>query len=149
MGAGRCVGVLGRASNGVTAEWSPDGRYLITATTAPRLRVDNGFEVFRYDGTLVHREPKVLLLDAKWRPSAPGQRRVSAGRQALCLNGLGVLRSTPHHHYLLVHMVQMPGRSHQGWFVRAPEYRLRIAPLCPTHGRDRSQHPQGVWAERE
>lgn len=34
-----------RAENAVTAEWSPCGRYLMTATVAPRLRVDNGFQV--------------------------------------------------------------------------------------------------------
>jgi hypothetical protein len=31
----------------VTAEWSPDGRRLLTATTAPRLNVDNGFKIWR------------------------------------------------------------------------------------------------------
>ena len=34
-----------RAENAVTAEWSPCGRYLLTATIAPRMRVDNGFQV--------------------------------------------------------------------------------------------------------
>lgn len=33
-----------RAENAVTAEWSPCGRYLMSATVAPRLRVDNGFQ---------------------------------------------------------------------------------------------------------
>ena len=36
-----------RAENGVTLEWSPDGRHLLTATVAPRLRVDNGFQIYR------------------------------------------------------------------------------------------------------
>ncbi|KAG5589599.1 hypothetical protein H5410_040113 [Solanum commersonii] len=31
-----------RAELSVTSEWSPDGRYFMTATTAPRLQVDNG-----------------------------------------------------------------------------------------------------------
>ncbi|RVW34256.1 Eukaryotic translation initiation factor 2A [Vitis vinifera] len=31
-----------RAEWSVTSEWSPDGRYFMTATTAPRLQVDNG-----------------------------------------------------------------------------------------------------------
>lgn len=42
MGAVRCPSV--------TAEWSPDGRSLLTATTAPRLRVDNALRVFTYYG---------------------------------------------------------------------------------------------------
>ena len=36
-----------RADNGVIAEWAPDGRSLLVATTAPRLRVDNGFQLLR------------------------------------------------------------------------------------------------------
>lgn len=31
-----------RAECSVTSEWSPDGRYFMTATTAPRLQIDNG-----------------------------------------------------------------------------------------------------------
>ena len=36
-----------RAENGVSLDWSPDGRHLLTATTAPRLRVDNGYQMYR------------------------------------------------------------------------------------------------------
>ncbi|KAJ0649029.1 putative transcription factor WD40-like family [Helianthus annuus] len=32
-----------KAEWSVTSEWSPDGRYFMTATTAPRLQVDNGW----------------------------------------------------------------------------------------------------------
>lgn len=32
-----------KAEWSVTSEWSPDGRYFMTATTAPRLQVDNGY----------------------------------------------------------------------------------------------------------
>lgn len=32
-----------RAELSVTSEWSPDGCYFMTATTAPRLQVDNGY----------------------------------------------------------------------------------------------------------
>ena len=28
-------------------DWSPDGRILMTATTAPRMRVNNGIQLFR------------------------------------------------------------------------------------------------------
>lgn len=45
MGATRCPAV--------SAEWSPDGRSLLVATTAPRLRVDNSFKVISYYGTQV------------------------------------------------------------------------------------------------
>ena len=36
-----------RAENGVSLDWSPNGRHLLTATTAPRLRVDNGYQMYK------------------------------------------------------------------------------------------------------
>lgn len=45
-------------SPAVTGDWSPDGRHFLVATTAPRLRVDNGFKVFTYYGT--------TLVDGEW-----------------------------------------------------------------------------------
>lgn len=35
-------------------EWCPDGEKLLTATTAPRLRMGNGFKVWHYSGALLH-----------------------------------------------------------------------------------------------
>lgn len=35
-------------------EWSPNGETILTATTAPRLRIGNGFKVFHYSGSLLH-----------------------------------------------------------------------------------------------
>ena len=42
-----------RAACSVTAEWSPCGRRLLTSTVAPRLNVDNGFKIWRYNGELL------------------------------------------------------------------------------------------------
>ncbi|GLV37944.1 eukaryotic translation initiation factor 2A [Carabus blaptoides fortunei] len=35
-------------------EWSPDGEHFITATTAPRLRIGNGYKIWHYSGSLMH-----------------------------------------------------------------------------------------------
>ena len=61
-----------RAAGGVSLEWSPDSRFLLVSTTAPRLRVDNGVRLFKYDGTLVASKPWDVLLEASWRPAAKG-----------------------------------------------------------------------------
>ena len=61
-----------RASNGVSLEWSPCGRYVLTATTAPRLRVDNGFQVFKYNGDLLAQKRYDVLYEAMWRPVEEG-----------------------------------------------------------------------------
>lgn len=36
-----------RADVAVTCDWAPDGRHFLTATVAPRLRVDNGYQIWR------------------------------------------------------------------------------------------------------
>ena len=36
-----------RVENGVAAQWAPDGRALVVATLAPRLRVDNGVRLVK------------------------------------------------------------------------------------------------------
>lgn len=38
----------------VQLEWSPGGETFLTATTAPRLRMGNGFKVWHYSGALLH-----------------------------------------------------------------------------------------------
>ncbi|EKX45057.1 hypothetical protein GUITHDRAFT_94821 [Guillardia theta CCMP2712] len=53
--------------------WSPCSRYFLTATLFPRLRVDNGFTIFKYDGTSVHQEKLPhQLYQISWRPSKAG-----------------------------------------------------------------------------
>ncbi|CAI5491112.1 unnamed protein product, partial [Closterium sp. Naga37s-1] len=61
-----------KAPCGVSAEWSPDGRHILVATTAPRLQVDNGFKVFKYDGSLLLHRPYGLLYQAEWAPAPEG-----------------------------------------------------------------------------
>lgn len=43
-----------QAPDSTLLEWGPDGEKLVTATTAPRLRIGNGFKVWHYSGALLH-----------------------------------------------------------------------------------------------
>ncbi|KAM1181148.1 hypothetical protein ACFX1X_020431 [Malus domestica] len=60
-----------RAELSVTSEWSPDGRYFMTATTAPRLQVDNGIKIFHYNGSLFFKKMFDKLYQADWKPESP------------------------------------------------------------------------------
>ncbi|KAH9842442.1 eukaryotic translation initiation factor eIF2A-domain-containing protein [Rhodofomes roseus] len=57
------------ASNSSHCEWSPCGRFLLTATLSPRLRVDNGIKIWHCTGPLVHVHPIEELYQASWRPT--------------------------------------------------------------------------------
>jgi len=61
-----------RANNGVSLQWSPCGRYVLAATTAPRLRVDNGVQIFKYTGALVGEVKFPVLYEAVWKPEKEG-----------------------------------------------------------------------------
>ncbi|KAL6294013.1 hypothetical protein ACE6H2_002155 [Prunus campanulata] len=60
-----------RAELSVTSEWSPDGCYFMTATTAPRLQVDNGIKIFHHNGSLFFKKMFDKLYQADWKPESP------------------------------------------------------------------------------
>ena len=54
--------------------WCPDSRHFLTATTSPRLKVDNGFTVWHYanGSPLYQQEDMKELWDVAWQPAPPG-----------------------------------------------------------------------------
>lgn len=56
------------AANTSVCEWSPCGRFILTATTSPRLRVDNGLKVWHASGKLVYYREYPELLSILWKP---------------------------------------------------------------------------------
>ncbi|XP_073013198.1 uncharacterized protein [Typha latifolia] len=60
-----------KAECSVTSEWSPDGRYFMTATTAPRLQIDNGIKIFHHDGSLLFKRMFSKLYQVDWKPETP------------------------------------------------------------------------------
>jgi translation initiation factor 2A len=58
------------ASNASVCEWSPDGKHILTATTSPRLRVDNGIRLWHVGGGLMYNEDMTELYHVCWRPQS-------------------------------------------------------------------------------
>lgn len=58
------------ASNSSVCEWSPDGTHILTATTSPRLRVDNGVRIWHVGGGVMYNEEMNELYHVTWRPQA-------------------------------------------------------------------------------
>ena len=61
------------ASNASVCEWSPDGKHVLTATTSPRLRVDNGVRIWHISGGLMYNEDLQELYHVTWRPQITTQ----------------------------------------------------------------------------
>ncbi|KAI1076006.1 translation initiation factor eIF-2A [Whalleya microplaca] len=59
------------SGNPSVCQWSPDSRYIMTATTSPRLRVDNGVKLWHVGGGIMYNEDMVELYSVTWRPMLP------------------------------------------------------------------------------
>lgn len=58
-----------QSGNPSVCAWSPDSRYILTATTSPRLRVDNGVKIWHIGGSLMYNEDMTELYSVMWRPA--------------------------------------------------------------------------------
>lgn len=56
--------------NPSVCEWSPNSKYIMTATTSPRLRVDNGIKLWHVGGGIMYNEDMVELYNVVWRPQS-------------------------------------------------------------------------------
>lgn len=64
-----------KAPDTTLLQWSPSGDVFLTATTAPRLRMSNGFKIWHHTGALLHEThwpEKQELLEVIWQKYAPG-----------------------------------------------------------------------------
>jgi len=52
--------------------WSPDSRFFMTAVLSPKMTVDNGIQIFGYDGKVVYEENFKKLNKAVWQPAPTG-----------------------------------------------------------------------------
>ncbi|SCU83392.1 LADA_0C11144g1_1 [Lachancea dasiensis] len=62
----RCITKFDAANTSV-CKWSPGGEFILTATTSPRLRVDNGLKIWHVTGTLCFVKEYKELLKVDWR----------------------------------------------------------------------------------
>ncbi|KAF2069844.1 hypothetical protein CYY_008834 [Polysphondylium violaceum] len=55
----------------VYCEWAADSIHFLTAVLSPRIRVDNGVKIIKYDNTVVYQENIPELYQTIWRPQNP------------------------------------------------------------------------------
>jgi translation initiation factor 2A len=108
------------ATNASVCQWSPDERYILTATTSPRLRVDNGIRIWHIGGELVYNQDLQDLYLVMWRPGIPKPNFVEDP-----LNP----RPSPHSSALTyLGSVKTPSRSAEAY--RPPGARGQVTPLA-------------------
>ncbi|KAF0879824.1 EIF2A factor, partial [Crocuta crocuta] len=63
------------ASDSTYFAWCPDGEHILTATCAPRLRVNNGYKIWHYTGSVLHKHDvpsNAELWQVSWQPFLDG-----------------------------------------------------------------------------
>lgn len=78
--------------------WCPDGEHVVTATCAPRLRVANGFKVWHYTGSVLHRwdaAPGSELWEVRWQNFPDGTFPVRPVQYQATPTDLGSTQATP------------------------------------------------------
>ncbi|KJP86182.1 hypothetical protein AK88_04153 [Plasmodium fragile] len=56
----------------VLCDWSADGTLFMTASTYPRMKVENTFKIYTYEGKLVNSYNFNELYDVQWKKAPPG-----------------------------------------------------------------------------
>ena len=108
------------ASNASVCEWSPDGKHILTATTSPRLRVDNGVRVWHVGGGLMYNQELQELYHVTWRPQPTTQHPLG-----------DPLSPTPTpHSSALAYLVTVKTPSKPAGAYRPPGARGQVTPLA-------------------
>ena len=108
------------ASNASVCEWSPDGQYILTATTSPRLRVDNGVRIWHARGKLMYNEDIQELYHVTWKP-----------QNVMHLPSANLLQNPPEPHAsALAYLGTVKTPSKPAGAYRPPGARGQITPLA-------------------
>uniref|UniRef100_A0A3Q3R5Q0 Eukaryotic translation initiation factor 2A n=1 Tax=Monopterus albus TaxID=43700 RepID=A0A3Q3R5Q0_MONAL len=94
--------------------WCPDGEHVVTATCSPRLRVSNGFKIWHYTGSVLHKwdvAPGAELWEVLWQPFPDGSFPERAVKYQAEPSNLGSTQAPPTQAYrppALRHLPAMP-----------------------------------------
>lgn len=78
--------------------WCPDGEHIVTATCSPRLRVSNGYKIWHYTGSVLHRWEVAdggQLWEVCWQPFLPGSFPEKAIKYQAVPSELGSTQAAP------------------------------------------------------
>ncbi|XP_037534325.1 eukaryotic translation initiation factor 2A [Nematolebias whitei] len=78
--------------------WCPDGEHIVTATCSPRLRVGNGYKIWHYTGSVLHKQDAATgseLWEVRWQSFPDGSFPERAVKYQAAQSELGTTQATP------------------------------------------------------
>ncbi|KAM6933237.1 eukaryotic translation initiation factor 2A [Xenentodon cancila] len=94
--------------------WCPDGEHIVTATCSPRLRVSNGYKIWHYTGSVLHKHEVASgseLWEVRWQSFPDGSFPEQAIKYQAVASELGTTQAPPTQAYrppALRHRPAMP-----------------------------------------
>ncbi|XP_076027707.1 eukaryotic translation initiation factor 2A [Genypterus blacodes] len=78
--------------------WCPDGEHIVTATCSPRLRVSNGYRIWHYTGSVLHKQETPVgseLWEVRWQSFPAGTFPERAIKYQAAPTELGTTQAKP------------------------------------------------------
>ncbi|XP_029028193.1 eukaryotic translation initiation factor 2A [Betta splendens] len=94
--------------------WCPDGEHVVTATCSPRLRVGNGFKIWHYTGSVLHKQDVAAgseLWEVRWQSFPEGSFPERTVKYQAAPSELGTTQAQPTQAYRPPALRHMPATS--------------------------------------
>lgn len=97
--------------------WCPDGEHIVTATCSPRLRVSNGFRIWHYTGSVLHKQETAAgseLWEVRWQLFPEGAFPERTITYQAAPSELGTTQATPKQAYRPPALRHLPAKASTG-----------------------------------
>ncbi|XP_072247916.1 eukaryotic translation initiation factor 2A [Leuresthes tenuis] len=108
--------------------WSPDGEHIVTATCSPRLRVSNGYKIWHYTGSVLHKVDVAAgseLWEVRWQPFPDGSFPERGVKYQAAPSELGTTQAPPTQAYRPPALRHLPATSSSKLHEDEPPQDLR------------------------
>lgn len=120
-----------QAQDSTHFSWCPDGEHIVTATCSPRLRVSNGFKIWHYTGSVLHKQEVAAgseLWEVRWQLFPEGTFPERTITYQAAPSELGTTQATPKQAYRPPALRHLPAKPS----TRLVRNRFRIRQLFHT-----------------
>lgn len=113
--------------------WCPDGEHVVTATCSPRLRVSNGYKIWHYTGSVLHKWDMAAgseLWEVRWQSFPDGSFPERAVKYQAAVSELGTTQAPPTQAYRPPALRHLPATASSKLVRVRPNERKLQLPGC-------------------
>ncbi|XP_053279227.1 eukaryotic translation initiation factor 2A [Pleuronectes platessa] len=117
-----------QAADATLFSWCPDGEHVVTATCSPRLRVSNGYKIWHYTGSVLHRCDVAAgseLWEVLWQPFPHGSFPERPVNYQVASSELGTTQAPPTQAYRPPALRHLPASASTKLHEEEPPQNMR------------------------